>query len=806
MLKNYLTIAFRNLLKYKVYTFINLLGLAVGLACVLVIIAYVKLEFSYDQFHAHKDRIYRVAAYVSFLDGDEVRTAATYAPLASWLEGNFASIEKLARVFPYPTLVYTDPASKFKEDYFAFADSTFFEIFTFEPVAGELSMALDRPFSVVITQKIAHRFFGNINPIGEALTFEDDNGKHTFTVTAVIEDMPQHSHFSFDYVASFSSLPTVMPWYNNWHYPFMYTYLLLQEGASPDTLAKGFTQLVENRRDLAQDGESKYEVFLQPLTGIHLHSDLEGEMQGSGNYMYVMLFVLAAGFILFIACINFMNLATSTASQRAREVGVRKILGAARKQLIVQFLGESLMTVLLAFVIAFGLAELMLLFFFNAFVGKVLSLHFLFQWSYAILLVMAIVLISLLAGLYPAFFLSQFRPIKVLTGRLQTYLGVVNVRKGLVIFQFFISGVLLLGTMVVWQQVNFLMNKELGFDKEHIITLHLVASDDQERCKELKNEIARDSRVISATVSSGYPGKETGVQYFEYFPENRVGDEKYYFPTLGVADEDFIKVYGIDVVQGRNFSPDYPNDIKDAFLINEKAAERLGWENPVGKTLTMLAYNGVEKEGKIVGVIEDFHYQSLHHPIEPLVVQMIPPSWMTEYLSVKFHPGNLKASVDYIREQWQAFNPERPIEYTFLDQSLQDLYQREEKVSKVFTWFAGLAIFISCLGLFGLSAFTAARRTKEIGIRKVLGASVFSIIRLLSKEYFWLVAPAMVLAFPCAWYLLHRWLENFAYHVEMGVGVFVLTSTAMLVIAWLTISYQSIRAATVNPVESLKDE
>ena len=805
MFSNYLKVAFRNLRKNKIYSLINITGLALALACVLVIVTYVKYELSYDKFHEHYRDIYRVTLEWED-DVQSGHSAKAYAPLADVVRDKLAGLDKIVRLFPYPAYVSMDKKNKFRESKFVFADSLFFEMFSFQTWGEPLTGALDHPFSVVVTAQSAIRYFGTSDVVGKELYFEDQRGAHTFNITGVIPEVPPNAHFAFEFVASFNSLETIMPWYNSWYYPSMYNYVQIKPGYDLENMQDQIQELAEEafRGDHPKD-KDKRQLYLQSLASIHLHSDLLDEWEANSNYVYIKAFVLIAVFVLIIACINFMNLATAQSARRAREVGMRKVMGAQKQSLITQFIGESLVTVLLSFLLAFGSGELLLMAF-NKLIAKELSLAYLVQWPQLVYVLVGVLLLGLLAGLYPAFYLSRFSSVKALKGQADKGGGYIGLRRGMVIFQFFISSLMIISTLVVLEQVSYLRNKSLGFDHEQIIALRLVDRPSQINFQQLKDQLLTASRVDNVALSSTLPGRDE-FYGFPVVPEDATSDDNYSFKTLGV-DKDFLNTYKIEILEGRNFSLDFPTDQREAFILNEAAVEKFNWSDPIGKEFSLTVYtdDADVRKGKVIGIVKNFHFQSLYNQLEPLVIYINKHPYYSDFLSVRVRSGNLEETVAMLQEHWSGFNPDKPMEYYFMDQELDRLYHREVRIGKIFSSFAVFSIFISCLGLFGLSAFSAQRRIKEIGIRKVMGASTTSILRLLSREYLLLIAIANFIAWPLAWYLSREWLEGFAYRISPGTGVYLITLIGAVGIALLTVSFQSIKAAWSNPVDTLRAE
>ncbi|RLD22250.1 MAG: hypothetical protein DRI71_07770 [Bacteroidetes bacterium] len=803
MLKNYIKIAFRSLIKNKVYSFINLAGLSIGLACVMVIVSYVNLELSYDKFHNNHKDIYRITEYRT-RNNQETHSAMTFSPLADLLETQVPAVKKVVKMYPLSGLVSTDKINKFKETSFTLVDSVFFDVFTLKLLNGTLEGALDNPFSVVLPKNKALEYFGTTEVIGKELFFENASERFSFNITAVVEDFPQNSHFEPGFFASFSSINIIQPRYNNWFHPAIYLYVQLLPGFNGQDMDEQMTSMGEQHYPDYVKESRHHEA--QNIAEIHLNSDLASEWQANSNKAYVKLFAVIALFILLIACINFMNLATAQAGKRAKEVGMRKVMGAEKSQLLGQFLGESFIMTLLSFILAFGLAQLALNYFFNELIGKEISVINLLSGLNLLWIIISLLLVSLLAGSYPAFYLSGFKPITTLKGKVIKISGLGNVRKFMVTFQFFVSCLLIIGTLIVLQQINFLRNEKLGFDKEQIVAIGLVDRQDQNNYLALKDALMRESSIVNVAASSTLPGRD-GFFSFPIVIEDS-DDDQLTIKTLGI-DQDYISTYNIEIIAGRDFNKDITTDLNQAFILNEAAVAKFGWDDALNKdfTLTVHTSKGMEKRvGKIIGVVKDFHYQSLYNLIDPLVIYVNTGQFYTNFLNVKFAPGNWEEAISLLTSKWKTFSPNKPLEYYFLDDELVKFYDSEVKIGRIFTVFAGLSIIISCLGLLGLSAFSAQQRVKEIGIRKVLGANISSILLLLFREYIVLIVLANLIAWPLGWYLSTEWLATFPYRTSLTIGVFLITIFGALIITLLTVSLQSMKAAVANPVKSLKDE
>lgn len=802
MIKSYIKLILRNLKRRSLFTVINVAGLAIGLASVLVIIAYVKDEMSYDKFHRKHERLYRIT--LDWLDdGKRTHIAAAESPLAEVLNGKLSGVEGIVRVYPLPALVSVDKQSKVRETAFCFADSIFFDLFDFQFIQGDPEHALKDPMAVVLTEKKAIEYFGSVNIIGRDIHYETDNVSAVFHVTGVIKDFPLQSHFNANFVASFQSMDEVMPWYKSWYYPQMHTYLLTQPGVNRYELEKQINiEARKNHPVQVKDGERTY--YLQKLTDIHLHSNLVQEWEANSSINYVYLFLTIAVFILFIASINFMNLSTAQAATRAKEVGIRKVMGAIKKQLIIQFLGETLVITGIAFVIGFALAEWVLIGGMNKIIGGQLSLDFLFNGYWVLILALSVIVIGVLSGIYPSVFLSRFKPVKILKGVIDQPGKELTLRKGMVVFQFVISGVLIIFTWIVLNQNNFMLNKDLGFDKEHVIAIRLNDNEAQLKYNVLKNLLLASSEVTSASLSSALPGNDE-FYGFSIKPEGQ--ENEITISTLGV-DEDFLKTYGLQLLAGRDFSAANRADEDGAYIINEAAAKNLGWSDPIGKAITFIRHTNKreEKRGNIIGMVKDFNFKSLHHQVEPLLIYINRHMYYANYLSVRFSEVSPAQSVELLEKKWEGFISEKPLEFTFLDDQLNQFYGNELKRAKVFSSFAALSIFISCLGLFGLATFSMQQKKKEIGIRKVLGASVAILLKSFSGQFLKLVIIANLIAWPLAWYASTIWLANFAYHISPGIQIFVLSTLAMVLIALATISIQTFNASRTNPIDALKED
>jgi len=804
MISNYLKIAFRNLANHKLYAFLNIIGLSIGLASSLLIILYIAHELSYDTFNEKADRIYRVALNGKIAE-QEVFTTNTTAPLAFTAVEEFPEVENATRLYTYhQDLVIRKGDMAISEEKVFIADSTFFEVFSFELLEGDAATALTEPNSLVIPQNIAHKYFGDDSALGQTLLL--GNEKKTHTITGILKDLPDNSHFHFNMLRSMSSMEfsRSQEWFNN---SFM-TYLLLHEGASAEAVDQKLVTLVEkyvgpeveqymgvSLKNFMEQG-NKYGYFLQPLLDIHLHSHLNDEIEPNSDITYVYIFAAIGFFIILLACINFMNLATARSANRAKEVGVRKTLGSLRKHLVRQFLTESVLLSVLASVLAL-FAALLLLQPFNYLAGKQISSDVFFRLEFIAGLMGLTILVGVIAGSYPAFYLSSFRPVEVLKGRLKAGMKSSGIRNVLVVFQFFISITLIICTLLVYKQLEYTRTKNLGFDKENIVVLSGLWKLNEGEQKALKQELIGQANIINASISNHVPPGANNTTIFR----KKDTDEDILISTYFV-DYEHLPTLRIEMLEGRNFSRDYLSDTA-VVLLNEAAVKQFGFEKPINEEISYFGgeYGGME-DYTVIGVFKDFNFESLRSDIRPLALMLTDKGG---HLSVRIH-GDVRAAMSSIEQSWKKYAADEPFQYSFMDEDYDKLFRAEQRLGVVFSIFTGLAILVACLGLLGLAAFMAEQRTKEIGIRKVMGASVGSVMLLLSKDFTKLVIIAFVLAIPLAYYVMESWLEGFAFRIAIGPEIFILAGLSSLCIAWLTVSWQSARAAIANPVDSLRSE
>lgn len=800
MLKNHLKITLRSLSRSKAYAFINIAGLALGLACCLLIMLWVQDELSYDTFHKNAESIYRLVD-VRQRGDHKVEYPSLPFGVTPAIRTEFGSEVTPVRFFRYSTIVplISYKNKTFYEKRFFFTDSTVFNVFSFPFVLGDPKTALTQAHSVVLTRDMAHKYFGDKNPIGKTLRFEN---QIDFKVTGVIENVPRNSHFHFDFLASLLGMETVLRavgtpvgWLQSMYWNPCHTYVLLSENLTQAKFEAGMQEIVD--KYYPERFRQSQSFYTQPLLDIHLRASLGEEMEPQGDITYVYIFTIVALFILVLACVNFMNLSTARASMRAKEVGLRKVLGAFRLQLARQFLGEAIIFSTLALLLALVMME-MALPLFNTITDKKLSVDYLGNWHFVLVLAGIVLLVGFFAGSYPALFLSRFHPATVMKGDPISAAGSnVSFRKALVVFQFSISIMLIVGTLVVSNQLDFLRNKKLGFQKEQRLVLSLRGLPLRERPNAFKTELLKLSGVEGVTVASDYPGGLINV--YPFFAKSKDEVQRFDFPAF-FSDHDFVSVMGMELQAGRTISPELATDSTEAFILTEAAVQKLGWDTAVGKPFRF----GDDRTGRVVGVVEDFHFSSLRQQVQPAVIHVW-PFWY-EYMLVKVHPEDMSETIADIGQVWAEFSHGRPFDYFFLDDTWDALYRSEQKLSQVFHSFSGLAIVIACLGLFGLAAFEASQRIKEIGIRKVLGAAIPNLVALLSKDLVKLVLLANLVAWPLAYYAATQWLNGFAYRIDISLWVFALAGGLAVLVAIVTVSTQAIRAALANPIESLRYE
>ena len=798
MLKNYFTTGLRNLRKHKGYALLNIAGLAVGMAACILMLLYVQDERSYDRFHEKADRIYRVG-FENLQGGNWVTGVTNSWAVGEHLKNNFSEVEQVVRIQPWRAVITYDDR-RAEEDRLAVVDDTFFEVFSFPLLQGDRASVLAAPSSVVISATTAQRYFGKNDPVGKILDFND--GRFQLTVTGVMEDMPKTSHFHFDFIIASSTFHDIrLPaFFTNAGWTTQYVYVVLPDAYDPATLEAKFPALIDTHfREVFTS--NVFRLFLQPLTAIHLTSHTGEELGTNGDIVYVYLFSLIALLTLLIACINYMNLATARSLQRAREVGMRKVLGAQKSQLVKQFLGESMLVTTLALMGALGLSYLFLPTL-NAFAGKALTLNMFEDIRMLGGVVGIALLIGLLAGIYPAFFLSAFEPLKVIKGVFTQGNAGLSLRQGLVVAQFGISIVLIIGTLMVYNQLDFLRTNNPGYQKEQVVYVPMQTMP-RDQYETLKNELLAHSQIVSIGATS-LPMPGILQSSTNYLAEGlNVDPEAPPSMKRVLVDHDFFNTLGMRFAAGRNFSRDFPSD-SARVILNEAAIRELGWDAPIGKWFEGTSGVPEPQRRPVVGVVEDFNFTSLHDPVVPTVFYM-DGRWLS-FMYMRITGTDVPATLALIKDTYAKFVTNRAFSYSFLEDRVHELYQAEERFLQVFSVFTALAIGIACLGIFGLVTFMAAVRKKEIGVRKVLGASIANIMLSLSKEFTGLVLAAYVVAVPLGYLAVTWWLQDFAFRTPLRLGTFLLAGGLALLIAWLTISYQAVKAALANPIDTIRYE
>ncbi|MDJ1491795.1 ABC transporter permease [Cytophagaceae bacterium DM2B3-1] len=813
MLRNYFKIAFRNLQKNKAFSFINILGLSVGMACCMLILLYVQNEISYDKHHTRAEDMYRVGT--TFVTTDQTKNMPyTPAPMAFTLKADFPEVEQATRVFvPFNEdkaifkLAENGKVSKsFYESKGYMADSTFFDLFSYKFIEGVPHTALNEPNSVVVSEEIAQKLFGNQSALNKIVHIASSNGNIDFKITGVFRpDKLSTIDGRFFMSLSSGEMGAYVRSARNFAFNNMfYTFIRLQPGSNPQALEKKLTAFINKYAgaDMKAAGFKKKQ-FLEAVSDLHLKSEDNGQMAGKGSISYVYLLTSIAIFTLLIACINFMNLSTARSGKRAAEVGIRKVVGAEKAMLISQFLGESLLLSILGLVIASVLVFLFLPVF-NQLAST--SIHIeVSQHVFTFFGFIALAIVTgLIAGSYPAFYLASFQPIKVLKGKFTNTLAAVNLRRGLVIFQFSISIILILASLVVWKQMNYLKDQSLGFKQAQQVVIPLRTKTTKSSYEALKTEIQKNSQVVSAAAAGSYPGIFSARDQ-NFYTDGKTGAESVNV-KLNDVDYNFIETLGFKVISGRPFSKNFAADTNSRIVLNEKAVAAFGYtpENVIGKRLHF-DWNNEVFDYEIIGVVKDFHYEGLQQSIGRFGF-LLDRNQNYNYMVVNVNTSSMESMLQFMETQWKKFNPEEPFEYTFMDQDFQRNYDTEQRMGTIVSYFTFIAIFISCLGLYGLATFTAEQRIKEIGIRKVLGASITNIVQLLSKDFLKLVLIALLIAGPIAWYAMNEWLQKFAYRIEIQWWMFAIAGCMALLIAFLTVSFQAVKAALINPVKSLKTE
>jgi len=803
MIKNYLKVAFRNILRHKVYSLINIFGLAIGMALCLLILVYVQDELSYDGFHEKADRVYRIAQTEDH-NGDLTNVMRIAPGATARLEIDFPeAIEKTVRIFPAGEVWTKYEDRLFREDKVYVVDDSFFDIFTFDFISGNPETALKEPNSIVLNRTTAEKYFGETDAFGKMIEV-DMPGAPLLKVTAVVEDMPGNSHFHPDFLVSLSTIRNEQnaPFFDVMQGNVVWSYLLLKEEYSAIELESNFTGFLDKHLNETQKKLVK-KYYLQPLMDIHLRSSTdpytEIEPENSGNITYLYIFSVIAVLVLLVACINFMNLATARSTRRAREVGLRKVVGAFKQQLVRQFIGESVFMGVLALPVAIGLAHLFLPVF-NSLAGKEMVIGYFTSPVLIPAMAVIVLFVGFVAGSYPAFFLSSFQPVKVLKGELKTSGSGSLFRKILVIGQFAVSVGFVIGILIISQQMNFMRSANLGFNKDNVIVLSFILPEPAEqrlgKMEVLKNEYLSYSAITDVALTSGAPSEIRGIVRgrVDGTPANEAK-----LMVMVPVDYEFCKTLQIELTEGRDFSREHGTDLMQAFIINEAVAQELGLESPLGKQLVLN-----NQKGTVIGVMKSMHWEPKRRVIFPMVFQVNPQAFFK--MVVRVNSDDIPGTLAFMEKKWKENITNRPFQHQFLDDMIDNLYKSERRLSNVVFNFTLLSIFVACLGLFGLASYTAEQKTKEIGIRKVLGASVSGVVLLFFKQFGKLILIANIIAWPLAYYGLHKWLQNFFYRISIGLEIFVLSALLVLVIAFISISYQSIKAAISNPADALRHE
>ncbi|MCB0687430.1 MAG: ABC transporter permease [Saprospiraceae bacterium] len=800
MLKNYWRITLRGLKRQPGYALLNIVGLTIGVAATLLILLYVINEFRYDRFHEKHDRIYRVSADVTEPD-DAFRWAVTQSPLGPQLKTDYPEVEQFVRFIPNGETRLEYGEKTFLEEKVFLADSTVTEVFSFNFLMGDLKKALYEPNSIILSKTVADRIFAKENPMGHIL--RTASGRD-YQVTGVYQDFPSYAHLIPNAIISANSLENLKnPNPGAWGGFGIYNYVLLKEGTDPKVFESKLSDVVKNHVAVIFDQfkiKIKYELI--NLADIHLSSDFEGEPEPVGEMGFIYIFGAIAVFMLLIACINYMNLATARATKRAMEVGIRKVLGSERQQLIGQFLTESVLFSMFSLMLSFLLVYLLLPVFNQAF-DLQLSRSQLFSVPIILGAFVILLFTGVLGGSYPAFYLSGFRPIQVLKGKLAKGTGNPRLRETLVTVQFAITLFMIIGTGIIYDQMNYLRNKELGFDKDHLMSFSLQSRSDVEKYPVLRQKLLQNPKVKEVASSTSRPGRGFDKQVMKV--ENSQGISEAYGVDFLAVDFEFFPTMNIDFIKGRNFSREFGTDSTLAAIVNESMVKRMGWDDPIGKKIQFEGNDSLPP-AKVIGVVKDFHQQSLYEPISPLAFL---PNFENPEIIVRMNPqgsNDIAGIISSIEKAWNETYPGSPFEYEFVDAAFMDLYHADQIRARIFTLFSILMIVIACLGLLGLASFTAEQRTKEIGVRKILGADISNLVIILTKNFVLLVVLGSIPAFIAAWYFMNKWLDTFSYHTSMNYGIFIAALVMVILVTVLTTSYHAVKVAVRNPVESLRQE
>lgn len=785
MFVSYLKIAFRNMRRHKVYSLINIMGLAVGMTCVILIFLWIQDEMRYDRFHEKADRIYRVIN-TSEWEGKRSKFVLTAAGIGPALVNDYPDIVDAVTIYKRHVVIQNRKKRFFET--VLYADPQMLKIFTFPLVKGDPETALKSANSIVISEEMARKYFGDENPIGKALTL---NERKDYTVTGVMKNIPHHSHLHFNFLILFHDKDHYLDKYGVSNF---YTYILTSESFD----IKNYMERIDDFTEKYRGKETRYTYHvryeLQPLKSIHLHSNIRGEFEPNGSIVYVMVFSGIAVMILLIACFNHVNLSTALYTKRQKEVGIRKVVGANRRLIMNQFLGESLLITLLSFLVGVVLV-LLFLPLFNTLTGKALTVHQLNHWIVFIGLPVLMVLVGFCSGFYPSLYMSALRPERILKGTHRNRLKGQGFRRVLIVAQFSVSVLFIACTLVINSQLHYIRTRDLGFDKEQILHLEVDDTEVLKKLEAIKGEFLQNPDIVSVSATDYYPGSMCNYQNF--WCEGRNDDSFNHIRWISV-DHDFIKTYGMQLMAGRDFSGLPQKNGQREYILNESAVKYVGWEDAIGKKFR-LDYNGY-----VIGVVKDFHFRTLHHPVEPIVLKISPYTF--RYISVRMKLEHIPQTLKFLRNKWETLAPDQTFDFSFFDEAFDQLYKTEARMSQILGYSTAFAVGLACLGLFGLVTLVAEFKTKEIGIRKVLGASVSGIVTLLSKEFVVLICVANVVAWPAAWLVMNKWLQNFTYRIYIAWWMFIISGAMALMIALLTVSFQAMKAATANPVESLRYE
>ena len=798
MIKNYLKIALRNLTQHKVYSLINVFSLAIGITTCLVIFLFITDELSFDSFHQKQERIYRLDEVQSFPGMSPQNVALSMPGMGPNLLNEMPEIVDFTRFWIWGDLLYQRDDTQLVIERTAVVDSTFLEIFDFELVQGDPLTALDEPNSLILTETTAQNLFGQEEALGQSLIINENN----YEVTGILADVPENSHLQYQALISMSTALQEQPEFNDqWGNNFLVTYLLLAPQADVAQLESKFPNFLQSH--MSEEATEYYTLFLQPLSDVHLGSmEIEHDYQNYRKFdgTYIRIFSILAFFVLVIASINFMNLSVARSTTRSKEVGIRKAIGALKQQLIGQFLGESVLLTLIALVLSLLMAAAFIPYL-NSVTDRSLSLLTILRHADVLIGILVVAcLVGVLSGFYPAFFLSSFQPAQVLKGKLANLNRKSVLRSGLVVVQFATAIALIVGTVLATQQLDFMKSKDIGFDKDQMMLIPMNSTAN-EQYETIKNELLTHAGVIGVTAS----GQRIGNNFHQTGVKMKTDTTVRELTASQVnVDYDYLEVYDIPLRQGRSFSREHADDPGFGFIVNEALAKELGLEDPVGAQFGFGWYNN-DTLGTIIGVTNDFNFNSLHHAVNTLAIHLH-PDWGFDELSVKISPDNVEQSIQAVQGTWERLVPDRPFEYSFLDEHFETLYQADEQMSKVVSIIAGLAIIIACLGLFGLASITTEQRTKEIGIRKVLGASLGQLLMTLSKNFARLVIIAFLISVPITYFLIQDWLDGFAFRISIGSWVFIFAGGLSLLVALITVSFQTTRAALANPVDALRNE